>query len=108
MTSASTYSADERLQDARVIWSSAEALVAARDFEGALTLLTRAHDLTTDIPSAHREAHQRLLPVDRALGRARDVRVDRLLEALAPVGVFRALGWYFALTEDYARMREPA
>ncbi len=100
------YSADERLRDARAFWNDAEARVAARDFEGALALLTRAHDLTTDIPAAHREAHQRLLPVDRALGRARDVRVDRILEALAPVGVYRALGWYFALTEDYARLRE--
>lgn len=102
------YSAEERLRDARAIWTAAEALVEARDFEGALTALTRAHDLTTDIPDAHREAHRRLLPVDRALGRARDVRVDRLLEALAPMGVYRALGWYFSATEDYARLREPA
>lgn len=102
------YSAEERLRDAREFWNHAEALVHARDLEAALVALTRAHDLTTDIPHAHREAHRRLLPVDRALGRARDVRVDRLLEALAPVGVYRALGWYFALTEDYTRMREPA
>ena len=105
---AAPYSAEERLRDARAIWSSAEALVEARDFDGALVALTRAHDLTTDIPHAHREAHRRLLPVDRALGRARDVRVDRLLEALAPVGVYRALGWYFALTENYSRLRVPA
>jgi len=107
VSAAAPYGADERLRDARATWLAAEERVEARDFEGALTLLTRAHDLTTDIPSAHREAHQRLLPLDRALGRTRDVRVDRLLEALAPVGVFRALGWYFALREDYTRMREP-
>lgn len=102
------YPAEERLRDARALWVTAQGLVEARDFEAALTALTRAHDLVTDIPDAHREAHQRLLPVDRALGRARDVRVDRILEALAPVGVFRALGWYFAAREDYTRLRDPA
>lgn len=103
---AAPYSAQERLRDARASWQSAEALVEAGDLDGALVALTRAHDLTTDIPHAHREAHRRLLPVDRALGRARDVRVDQILEALAPVGVYRALGWYFAATQDYSRLRE--
>lgn len=102
------YPAEERLRDARALWVTAEGLADARDFDAALAALTRAHDLVTDIPSAHREAHQRLLPVDRALGRARDVRVDRILEALAPVGVFRVLGWYFAASEDYTRLRDPA
>ncbi|MBK6580482.1 MAG: hypothetical protein IPG17_30855 [Sandaracinaceae bacterium] len=107
MSSSGAYGAEERLRDARRHWLTAEERVAAGDMDAALARLTRAHDLVTDLPSAHREAHRRLLPVDRALRRKRDVVVDRLLETLAPVGVFRALGWYFALTEDYARLREP-
>ena len=66
-------------------------------------LLTAAHDRVTDVPSQHEEAHRRLLPVDRALGRTRDVFVDRALLLLAPVGSFHFLALYFRLLEDYSR-----
>ena len=97
-----------RLTRARQLWADAESAHAGSRLDEAFTLLTAAHDRVTDIAAEHREAHRRLLPIDRALGRTRDVFVDRLLLFLAPVGSFQLLAIYFRWFEDYSRFEETA
>lgn len=92
-----------RAERAVALWSRGAREHASGDPATAFATLELAHDLVTDLPGGHREAHERLLPVETELGRTRDVRVGRLLLALAPLGIFTLLAWYFRATEDYRR-----
>jgi hypothetical protein len=93
----------QRLEQAARLWARGDAALAAGRTEDAFAAYTAAHDRVTDMPRPHQTAHEKLLPVDVALGRGRDARVDRILLALAPFGVFTALAWYFTAFESYAR-----
>lgn len=96
-----------RADRAVALWSRAESEQAAGDAEASHRTLERAHDLVTDLPAGHEEAHVRLLPLETLLGHRRDARVSRLLLLLSTLGVFTLLAWYFRWREDYGRF-DPA
>lgn len=83
----------ERARQAQALWAQGQARLAAGDPDTAYRLLTAAHDLVTDCPALHREAHRHLLAVNRVNGRRGERLTDRLLLALAPLGVFTLIAW---------------
>ena len=86
----------DRHRQAEALWEAGAAHAAAGQYAEAWHCLEDAHDLVLDHPGLHLMAHRRLLPVNQALGR-RDAITDRLLIALAPVGVFSLITVYFRL-----------
>lgn len=84
-----------RLSEARAHVDRGHTLAEGGDLQGAYEAFTAFHDLVLDRPRQHLEAHVALLPVNQALGHHREVRTDRVLIALAPLGVFRLITLYF-------------
>lgn len=85
----------ERARQAHALWAQGRVRLAAGDLDTAYRLLTEAHDLVTDCPALHREAHRQLLAVNRVNGRRGEEFTDRLLLALAPLGVFTLIARFF-------------
>lgn len=94
----------DRHRQAEALWEAGAEHAAAGRHPEAWRCFEDAHDLVLDHPGLHLEAHHRLLPVNRALGR-RDAIVDRLLIALAPLGIFSLITVYFRLRA--AALRRP-
>ncbi len=83
----------QRAEVAAAAFRQGDRLAAMGRFGDARSAYTAAHDVVLDLPALHQRAHERLLPVHRALGQRGAVVEDRLLLLLAPVGVFEVLRW---------------
>lgn len=86
-----------RQATARTHLEEGRQLAQSGDLAGAYEAFTAFHDLVLDDPSQHLMAHEELRPVNLALGHAAEARTDRVLIALAPLGVFRLITLYFRL-----------
>lgn len=84
-----------RSQQATALWSKGDAAFKGKNLEDAYRLYTEAHDLVTDCPSLHREAHRKLAAVNRLNGRRGELFTDQFLLATAPLGVFTVIAWFF-------------
>ncbi len=83
----------QRAEVAAAAFRQGDQLAAAGRHTDARSAYTAGHDVVLDLPLLHRAAHERLLPVHRALGLKRDVLEDQLLLLLAPLGVFVLAAW---------------
>ena len=84
-----------RAGQAQALWQRGDLAFEARDLDGAYRWYTQAHDLVTDCPALHREAHRRLAAVNRRNGRRGELFTDRFLLAAAPIGIFTVIAWCF-------------
>lgn len=85
----------ERSTQAHTLWTRGDSAFKASDLAEAYRLYTEAHDLVTDCPSLHREAHRRLAAVNRLNGRRGELFTDQFLLATAPLGIFTLIAWFF-------------
>ncbi len=85
----------ERAKQAQSLWSQGDAAFKSNDLAEAYRLYTQAHDLVTDCPALHKQAHQKLAAVNRLNGRRGELFTDRFLLATAPIGIFTVIAWFF-------------
>jgi hypothetical protein len=84
-----------RATEARQLWESGDRSFAGGDHAEAWRLYTQAHDLITDCPELHRQAHEKLRSVNRLNGHRGELLTDIVLLTLAPLGIFELLAVYF-------------
>ena len=84
-----------RSEEAASLWSQGDAAFKSSNLEEAYRLYTQAHDLVTDCPSLHRQAHRKLAAVNRLNGRRGELFTDQFLLATAPFGIFTVIAWFF-------------
>jgi hypothetical protein len=77
-----------RTRKANSFWADGDRAFAAKQYEKAYRLYTQGHDLITDCPKMHLEAHRRLKRVTVLHADKREFLSDWLLIKLAPLGVF--------------------
>lgn len=85
----------QRSKQAQALWSRGDASFKASDLAEAYRLYTEAHDLVTDCPTLHREAHLKLAAVNKLNGRRGELFTDQFLLATAPIGIFTVIAWFF-------------
>jgi hypothetical protein len=85
----------QRARQADALLGKAGDLVAEGALQEAHQVFTDFHDLVLDDPERHLAAHVALLPLNRALGHRQEAATDRILIALAPLGVFSLITHYF-------------
>ena len=85
----------ERSKQAQALWSRGDASFKVNDLTETYRLYTEAHDLVTDCPSLHKQAHQKLAAVNRLNGRRGELFTDHFLLATAPIGIFTVIAWFF-------------
>lgn len=84
-----------RSQKATMLWSKGDAAFKGKDLTEAYRLYTEAHDLVTDCPTLHRQAHGKLASVNKLNGRRGELFTDQFLLATAPLGIFTVIAWFF-------------
>jgi hypothetical protein len=85
---------DARRLDADRFWTQGDDALAARNYPAAYRLYTLAHDLVTDCPELHLEAHRRLKRVTILHADKREFLTDWLLIQLAPLKVFELIAYF--------------
>lgn len=85
----------QRSASAEALWRDGDAALASGQPEQAYRYYTAAHDLVTDCPKQHLEAHRRLRRVTRARDPRGEYLTDTLLVKLAPLGVFELIAVFF-------------
>jgi hypothetical protein len=86
---------EQRRHQALALWAEGDRAFARGDDAEAYRLYTEGHDLITDCPKLHREAHVKLRAVNRRTGNKGEYRTDTILVALAPFGVFELIALAF-------------
>jgi hypothetical protein len=86
---------EQRRRQALDLWAEGDRAYARGDDAEAYRLYTEGHDLITDCPKLHREAHIKLRAVNRRSGNWGEYRTDTVLVALAPFGVFELIAFFF-------------
>lgn len=84
-----------RSSAAERLWRQGDAALAEGYPGEAYRLYTEAHDLVTDCPKLHLQAHRQLRKVTRQRDPRGEYLTDTLLVALAPLGVFELIAVYF-------------
>jgi len=84
----------QRIHEADTLWKLGDDRLSSEDGAGAYRLYTQAHDLVTDCPSLHLQAHRRLRRVSARHGHRFEQLTDSALIALAPLGVFELIAWF--------------
>jgi hypothetical protein len=90
-----------RQRQALALWAEGDLACARGDDAEAYRLYTEGHDLITDCPRLHREAHVKLRAVNQRTGNTGEYITDTVLVALAPFGVFELIA--LALRSKVAR-----
>lgn len=85
----------QRSADAERLWRDGDAALSSGQPEQAYRYYTAAHDLVTDCPRLHLEAHRRLRQVTRTRDPRGEYLTDTILVALAPLGVFELIAVFF-------------
>lgn len=84
-----------RAAEAERLWKLGDTAQANGDLEQSYRLFTQAHDLITDCPKLHIQAHRRLKVVNRLRRNWGEYCTDTILLALAPFGMFELLAIFF-------------
>src|SRR5690349_12517329 len=87
-----------RTADARKLWAAGDRAHAKGQAGKGWEQYTAAHDLIVDCRALHRQAHAKLISVNRELGHWGEYLTDRVLLTFAPVGVFELLAMFFPST----------
>jgi hypothetical protein len=98
----------QRVKDARSLWSQGDAAFKQGNLEDAYRLYTEAHDLITDCPELHRQAHQKLREVNRVNGNRGEYLTDQFLLWTAPFGMFQLLALFFRSRVIGSELCKPA
>ena len=85
----------QRAAQARQLWQQGDAALSGGDAEQAYRLYTAAHDLVTDCPQLHLQAHRQLRRVTRTRDPRGEYLTDTALVWLAPLGVFELIALFF-------------
>jgi hypothetical protein len=84
-----------RAADALRFWQQGELAQSGGQLDEAYRLFTVAHDLVTDCPRLHLQAHRRLRTINRLRRNWGEYCTDSLLLMLAPLGMFELLALLF-------------
>ncbi len=87
-------SIEQRSREARRLWKSGDAAFKKGQFVPAYRLWTEAHDLVTDCPQLHLEAHRKLRMVTRRHRNKIEYLTDTALVALAPLRIFDLIAFF--------------
>jgi hypothetical protein len=85
----------QRVKDAKSLWAQGDAAFKQGNHSDAYRLYTEAHDLITDCPELHRQAHEKLAVVNALNGRRGEYLTDQFLLWAAPFGMFQLLAVFF-------------